>query len=607
MPTTRIVLGKDTWAGSGHPDLNHNGDQKLRLQSPGTNTAYAYIRQGIKLPVGAVVSSATITVYAAGASTGSRTLSAQRIAAGWKPGDLTYNHRPGVIGTAATAAVGTLADGDPIVFTVTSQIQTIVGAAPNYGFRISTSGTTAHRIWGFDSDYPPVLSIVWSIPPTKPTSLIPSTASIATGLPTVSWPYVDPDGSNLDAVKVQIDAANNFVSGIDFDSGWVTSEVSELDLSTTAYAGLANLATTYWRAQVRDQDGGESAWSDPVPFTRTNQGTLAISAPSGSTIKDATPTVTWGLTGATQAFWMVRVMLSDQRQVELFSTGKRTGTTTSYTLPEGVIDDEGVGYILQVTVWDNVHRQAVPGFPTYVRASKTVTVADGAAGAPSALSATPDANTPAVVLTWTATAPDTFTIVRDGKVIKALLDPADALVSGSTYTYTDWTASPRTQHSYAVRRVVAGDQSPKCAPATATPRPKGVWLVDSSVTPARWIVARGNGVDDWERADSYALYRVLGAAAPVKVTSAMGGLDGTFVGELWNNSFVSTATQLDTINLMLAHPDRTLRLVAGHINIPVVVGDLSSGVHELLLTNLDRAKVKWKFWQVGELSFRVPV
>ena len=611
MPVRRITLGKETWTGSGAPNLEHNRDQQLRLQDPGTHEAFAWILQQFKLPVGAVIVSATLRVHACGASSGAADMMAQRAAAGWKPGDLTYADMPGVVGAVATTSIGTLANGDPIDFTVTSQINTISGSAPNYGFRISTTRTTAHMIWGFGSDYPPELIITFSIPPTKPTGLIPSTASVATNKWTVQWPYVDPDMSNLAAVKVQIDAANNFVSGVDFDSGWVSSEVSELDLTTTAYAGLANTATTYQRVQVRDADGGESAWSDPVTVTRTDQGSLAISAPSGSTIKDATPTVTWGLTGATQAFWRVRVVLDANPRVELYDTGKKPGTTTSHTLPEGVIDDEGVAYRIEVYTWDNVVRQAVPGHPVYVRTTKAVTVADGAAGAPSGLTVVAHPYLPCNTLTFTASSgTDTFTFVRDGKVIKALVDPADILVSGSTYEYVDWNAAPRIEHTYAVRRVVAGEHSPKCTPDSCTNYAKGVWLIDTTADPVRWIKARGtSGVSDWERQDSYAVYNVLGASRVVKVTSAMGGIQGAqFKGELHDEDFVDVPTQLARVNLMLAgNPDRTVRLVAGHLNIPIVYADLSTGVHELLFDDLDRAKVSWRFWQDGGLGFKVPV
>jgi hypothetical protein len=567
-----------------------------------------------------VVASAEITYYAAGASSGSRTLTIQRPAATWDPGTLNWTNQPGVLGGTATVSIGTLADGDPITFTgsaVTTLVNAIVTGAANYGFRLITDSGTAHRVYGFDSDHPPQLRIVYYIPPSKPTGLKPTGGAVATSKPTLTWPYVDPDNTDLDAVQVQIDSANNFVSGIDFDSGWVTSAESELDLTRTdmpggVYGGIANAATIYWRSRVRDADGGVSPWADPVSVPRQDQGTLAIVTPSATTIKDATPTITWSLTGATQAYWQVRVVRDDNPSIILHDTGKRRGTATAHTLPPGVIDDESITYRIIVRTWDNVVRVPVPGFPTYVVATKSVTLADGAAGSPSGTTATQDGETPAVIVEFTRTTPpDTFTIVRDGRVIKALLDPADALVSGTTYRYYDWTAAPLQQHSYQVRAVVSGDQSPKSAAATVTTQVEGVWLVDPSLedrpattTQARWIRATGTGVDDWARSDTYVVHRVLGAAGAVKITSAMGGTDGGFKGAMFDgDAGVSVETQLARINKMLEHPDRTLRLIGGHLNFPVVVADLSPGVHQLLFADLDKATVSWRFWQTGELGF----
>jgi hypothetical protein len=606
MFTRNLRSGKDTWVNNARPDANYNGAQRLTVK---TGVARGFVRWGIKLPAGAQVSSATATFYAAGASTGTRTLSLQRAAAGWDPGLETYNNQPGVVGTAATATVGTLADGDPIVFTISSQIGTIVNGAANYGFRLVTDTATAHRVYGFDSDHPPLLTIVYSIPPSKPTSLKPSGGAVATNKPTLSWPYVDPDGSDLNAVQVQINPTNAFSSPA-FDSGWVTAEDSELDLTTTAYAGLANAATAYWRSRVRDADMGESVWSDVVSFSRQDQGTLTITGPSGTTIKDATPRVTWSLTGATQAYWQVIVTRDDDPSIILHKTQKNRGTTTAYTLPEGVIDDEGIPYRIYVRTWDNVVRVAVPGFGTYVQAFKTVTVADGAAGAPSGLTADQYGETPGVVVTFTiGTAPDSFTIVRDGRVVKALLDPADIFVSGTTYQWIDWTAPPRTQHSYQARAVVAGDQSPRCAADTVTTTPHGVWLVDPSVDPARWIRMRGKDVGDWARSDTYVVHRVLGSSRPVKITTGMGGIDGGFKGTMHDNDVAGTTvvTQLTRINRMLERPDRTLRLIGGQLNIPVLFADLSPGVHDLLFDTLDKATISFKFWQDGELPFRARV
>lgn len=601
MSTDRIRAGVATWASSDKAARNRNGTAVLKVED---TDAYAYIAPAVLVPAGATITSATLSVFAAEALTGTRTMSVVPVGASWKPSQLTWNDKPTTSGATVTVNANSLAVDAEITFDVTAFVQSVVNGSDFFGWRLSTSDATRRKIHSFNSSLPPRLTVAYTLPPAVPTSLVPGGGAVGASKPVVSWQFSDPDGDALSSIRVQVDAAMNGATP-SYDSGWKAATVPELDLNTTTsptFPALTSGATTYWRAN-QQAGGQESGWSDWHELRFVTKGTLSITAPSGSTITSATPTVTWSLTGATQAAWQLIVTRSTDAATILYDTGVMSSATTSWTLPPGVVVDESWSYKVTVWTWDTVTREATPGVPTYSEASKTLTVADGATGAPTGITATPDPVTPAVVVGWTNSGTNDFEVVRDGSVV-AVLDNADAKVSGSSYAWTDWTAQPLVQHSYQVRAVSASNiHSPRSAAATATPAAKGVWLVDPD-TGTRFGASDVGGVDSWTRADSYAVYQPLGATKPVKITSAMAGLSGEFAGEIYAHAeFPTVASQVASVHALAERPDKVLRLVVGDRNIPVVVADLSVGIHSEVRATRDRARVSFKFWQYGELSF----
>ena len=103
--------------------------------------------------------------------------------------------------------------------------------------------------------------------------------------------------------QVQMDAANDFISGIDYDSGFVASPLEQFDSSAvTGTPSVANGNSMYWRVRVRDAYGLTSAWSDVAQWTRQAKGTLTItSPPNGGTTEDASPTIITELSVAQNA------------------------------------------------------------------------------------------------------------------------------------------------------------------------------------------------------------------------------------------------------------------------------------------------------------------
>lgn len=265
--------GHDTFVNSVRPSLEYDGSKYLRLVS-GQKRAMLYFRN--PAPRGATVTSATIRVYARGASSGSRVLTTSRIAQPWKVRQTTWDNQPTIKADGTTKTIGALADGDPIDLDVTAHLQTMCNGASNFGWRIDTSAGTEHVLYGFDAgDLKPTLTVVWSDAPDEPTSLAPSGGVVATAKPTLQFDYTDVSGNtDLAAVRVQVDAAKSATDPA-FDSGPVAATEPELSLSTFNYARTLSVTKT---ASSTALTGGSFAKAD-VGATITGTG-----IPAGATI-----------------------------------------------------------------------------------------------------------------------------------------------------------------------------------------------------------------------------------------------------------------------------------------------------------------------------------
>lgn len=571
MPTRVVRAGKDTWAASAKPEANHNAAERLKLLDAEAN-AYLWLRS--PAPFEATVTSATLRVYVAAPSgwSGTKTVTARRIEEKWGAKTLTWNNRPGVIGTGVDVAVTDPVVGQAVEFDVTAHVQAVAAGSPHYGWRIATDSATAHKIFGFRSDYPPQLEVTWSAIPSTPTDLSP------VGVVSLSKPYLDfsaTDLSNpgdLDAVQVQVDPAADEVSPA-FDSGWVSTVESELDLSATAYAGVADAASDQWRVRVRNGDGVESEWSSWVTFSRVDKGTLTVTNPAADpndVVLEATPPILWTV-DYTQTAWRVLILDATDTSLVLADSRWTDGTDTSWTVPGGVLQDDGY-YVVEVRSRDDVDRVGSKGDPAYIAASRAFTLADEAGvTAPSSLTATQTGMDPVVTLTWTrATAPDYWTVLRDGENILTEQDPADTLVSGTTHSVKDYGADPLVEHSYEVRAVVNGESSPVSNTATVTPTPAGIWLLDSE-RDIRVLLFDGSSRDpEVAVADQVGRYSVVGSPEVVAIQTGLGALTGTVTGTL--HTFAGQDTKTAEANLALLRARQatsTYRLVFGDENLPV--------------------------------------
>jgi hypothetical protein len=305
-------------------------------------------------------------------------------------------------------------------------------------------------------------------------------------------------------------------------TGTITATVTE------TFTPLADGASTYWRVRVQDGAGVWSPWSLAAQFSRTTKGTLTITNPAASPnnfVSEATPPILWTFTGRTQTAHQVIITNAAGRWIH--NSGKLTSSATSYTLPKGIIHDDKT-YTVYIRVWDNTtSREATPGDAPYTQASRAFTYNLSATVAPvTALTGTDLTPVPALQRDWSrSTAPDSFTIVRGGKVIASNVLPGDAFTSGTSYRFVDHGADPNIPHTWKVRAVVNGVTSSANPTVTKTLKPAGIWLLDPDTDISVQLVGSDNG--SWANGEDAEVYTPVGGTRVVRVTQALRGFEGS--------------------------------------------------------------------------------
>jgi hypothetical protein len=610
MPTSTVRAGTSGWVSQQVSTKAYGAATTMQLAEQSGSTGYwkyplLYIKS--PAPSGATITSATLTVYARGASTGTRHLIAQRLTQTWKVSTVTYANRPAVFTTAAdTDLVGTLADASPVTIDITDIVASWASGAANDGIMLSTDTTTTWTIYGYGSAYPPVLKVTWDDPPAKPTHLIPSGGIV--GLPawTCQWAYADVDGDALQAVRVQLSATKNWTAP-DYDSGTVTTTHPELNLASFGYAGLASNASTYWRCQVQDSGGAWSVWSDPAQVTYISPGTVTLTGPTAADphIHDPAGEITWTFSGTPVTN---RIQLLNASNAIIADSGLIVAPSGSssggWTIPAGMINDTGT-YTVKVAIRDGLTRVSMPGSDGYARAQQAFTFAAvPTVAVPAALVASEVVDIPAVLLTWTDTGgPDYFTVYRDGSPLIYTLDANSVNTGGTAYAWTDYHAKVGVTHTYALRGVLAHQASNLSATATILLARSGIYLTDPAT--GRWFVVNGQDVSNWAMSDNVAVYSPLSSAQRVQVTQGQYGLAGTVSGVLLARpGGTRTATDFEAdLYVMKETPEATYRLVLGDINIPVKVSNLSVGPSPDSSAQNIRRIASYSFFQCGEFGW----
>jgi hypothetical protein len=597
MSSQTVRSGFDGWVSSGYPNVSHPQEIGLKVRS---GIAYAYLWLRSPVPRGATVVSATLTLRARGASSGSRTLSVRRATSSWKASRLNYNNRPGVGPSSATKVIGTVATQDRIEFDVTDFVQAWANGLENYGWRIDTTASATHELYGFNSAYAPTLSVTWADNPSEPTDLRPSEAVTSKAKPHLTFTYNDVSGNTeLAAVRVQINPTNSFSSPA-FDSGEVATTASGLDLATTAYAGLAEDASAYWRVRAKDGAGLWSTWSDPVQMTRKSKPTVTIENLGAGVAYDSSPPIIWSVSGGTQTRFRVIVShVTDGRIV--YDSKEHESAETSHTIPAGYLFDDWT-YRVRVRVWDGENREATPGDPTYAEAEANFHLdTDVDVGGVTGLAVAQVGLKPTVDLTWNrSTTPDRFVILRDGRQV-AMKDAEDLYEGGTSYRYRSYGSRPNWSHRWEVRAVVNGRTSPSSDGVFFTTRVEGLWILDSERDID--VTLYGDDEGTWKMEDDASVYTPVGSDQVVRVVSGLRGLEGSLSGALmagFGKTFRDMEADLYRIK---ERPYRPVRIVAGDMSFQALIGNITIAPSPKTRAGQIYKDVSFDFWQVEQREF----
>lgn len=578
----KVTNAVDTFVKSNGPSMTFAGADLLELSSKTGYLRYAYLFFARPFPKGVTILSAKLRLVQRNNESGSWTVHLRKVNGPWTASKTTWSNKP----PAVSADTKTLTKSGTAAYTVwefdvTSHMQAVADGATWYGWRLETTDTANfRRFWSAQGSVSgrqvkPTLEVVYVEKPSQPTQLAPAGGRVTSlAKPTLRFDYTDAQGSTtMQGFQVQMNATNSFTSP-SFDTGTVLASVPQLDLNDTAFAGLSDGQTIYWRVRVQDNSGLWSPWSDATSFTRRVKPTLTLLNPPANEIDEPTPPINWSLTGGTQTAF--QVIVKDTSGNWLHSSGKTTSSVTDYTIPAGVIKTNNASYVLELRVWDEYNRESSPGDATYMAAVRTVSYHyDSTTDPVTNLQAEVLYPRPAVRLTWNRDlAPDSFVIRRDDEIIKPVLEGPDAQVSGTSYQYYDFGASPGKAHVYKVDAVVNGKTSAGSPSVTVTPKSVGIWLMD----PSEHIYVQILGVDEgtWDMGEEAGVYAPIGASKSVRVTQALRGYEGSITGVISEtpDSLKPINEQEEDIWKLKSRPGKTYTLTLSDKSMKVVIGNV---------------------------------
>lgn len=226
---------------------------------------------------------------------------------------------------------------------VTSWVLNRISANRPIVFRMRTYTNTNGVIL-----YRPRLIVNYTPPNSAPHAPAPQTpAHTATyndnAVPAVQWQFNDPDAGNTQGAWA-VHILDHNTNAVIRDTGWVSGSATSWSISPALPAGAYR-----YRIKTRDQSGAEGPWSwEPVFYVNGRPNAPTITSPSGGQwLSTLTPTVSWNFSdpnsGNSQGGYLVELVNSAYNAV-LWSSGWVGSSSTSHTLPAGVIAGSGLFY-----------------------------------------------------------------------------------------------------------------------------------------------------------------------------------------------------------------------------------------------------------------------
>lgn len=592
--STVIRPSVDAWVDQNVPTANHSDTARLSLRGTGASTErQVFLFFGKGFPLDAIIFSATLKLYIQSFDAAGGTVTAERITTRWREDRVRWEERPTVVTTNSDAAIvpASQVNGAVVEFDLTAMMTDVAGGAAWHGVRLKLGSNVPAAF--HSSDAPllglrPHYEVEYRMPPEPPDRLHPNGDSIiATDEPILKWQYGD-EANDAEveqaSSQVMISTSSNFTVDDIYDSGKVANVESQWNLDGEFTLPDEN-TTYYWRVKIWDDTDTPSEWSDVATFSfDIPTGTLTITNPASSgalayKVDETTPPLAWTFTGATQLARSVRVRrtdVPDERAADEVFFPREVTASTSVTMPRGFIKT-GRQYEMEVRVWDDVSRAATPGLPPYSKAVRAFTYErSGAPASVPTLTATPLDTSPEVELEWTrATMPDYFALRVDDEEVEDRIDPTDVFVSGTTYSMRYWAASPRATHTYEVEAVVLDGGRYKHSDgndtATATTSPSGIYVIDPD--DHSFIRFVGSTSIDMAIREVGQTYEILGNRRPVRITETLGGYAGTAEG------MIEGGKAKRNLFFELKGRMKELRLIAGDVNIPIILEEISAVPH----------------------------
>lgn len=521
------------------------------------------------IPLGAVVSSAIFTIRSRNNPTwsGSHAIKVRSLGGPFSTAT-TWSNKPASIAssevtvTKSGAAFGTFWD-----FDITAMVQAWVsGTVANNGLIVFSADASVGQFQGAVAPWgPPILTVTYVTAAATPTALHPSSGAVSLAKPTLTFQVP----TDTTSIQVQVDPAANATTPA-YDSGEVASTAGLLDLSTTTYAGLADAASTQWRA--RSKNGlGWSAWSSWVTFSRAAWKTLTVTSPT-ATSEDPSPVVT-ATYGGTITSW--RAYTKNSLGAVLQDSGWTPGSVIAF----GTTKSVGATGTAVVQIRDSIVRDSTPGDPDYAQATQAFTVTpSGTPATITAVATSQDGVRPNVVVTGTRAGgvPDEVVIYRNNVLVGRV--PGASVFTGVTLSYSDNTAPMNVPATYKVYAVVNGAWSNASATSTITPRCIGLWLFDSESTDAALIL--GNDDLDQSQPENAIVHRPISSpnGDPQVVRRRLGRypregvVSGTLIDVLGITAATSEANLRAWADLDAGH---LYRLVLGNQSDLVILGDIT--------------------------------
>lgn len=532
-----------------------------------------------KIPTNATVVSAYMRFTVNEPHSGSGwNLRVHPITGAW-PSQVTWAKRPAAGAAAGTKSVSSPKRGTNIDVPITAAVQQLVSRQrTDRGWMVATDKTSVWKLIGSSaSGGRPAIIVKYTTPPPVPTGLEPSNASVTTDKPTLLF-AADP---NILGLQIQVDPAANSAAPA-FDSGDVTASGGLLDLAETTYPGLANGATTWWRARQRT-DGGWGGWSSWATFTRQTRSALAITSPAaapdadGNTpVGDGTPPVAWTFAGTQLAY---RVRLVADNGDTIADSGYTPGSDKDWTPPTGLVTD-GQTALLQVEVWDDAERAATPGDPVEAIATLPIVLEPDVALSPfTEVTASADWFEPLVTVSGhRAAIPDYVALTRDGTEVGrwpgvdlAVVDPG----GGYSFTVTDPSAVMGRSQTWRLVPVVNGVKGSGGAGVARIPTCEGVWLTSVDDPTQRVVILDVEAGQDQPEASI--VHQPLGDAQVVPVVRRRllrTAPQGAIAGRLADTARTSASAHESRLRgFVAADAGERYWLTLGGYTAQVIIGD----------------------------------